>query len=203
MHSNQITLKQYRVIDITIFAIVLCLFEFLSVFILNIDEYPYFSLSISLPIILICMMRWNHRCFILPILSGVVFCLTIGNATVENYVIYSVGNLFILFNLIWFKLPKEKITQSSLLTILYTVSGYVLMCLGRSVVSIFFDKNFLDVFIAFLGTGFINLVLASFIVLIARIQPGMFKDQITYLKEVQEEQMNDTEIITEGEKNEI
>lgn len=185
--KKQITLKQYRLLDLSIFTIVLCLFEFLSVYILNNDDYPYFSLSISLPIILICMMRWNYRSFILPILSGVVYCLTIGNATIDNYVIYSIGNLFILLNLIWFKLGKDKIRSSGLLTILYTISGFILMCLGRSVVSIFFDGKFLSVLIGFLGTGFINLLLSCFIIMIARIQPGIFVDQITYLKEVQKE----------------
>lgn len=185
--KKQITLKQYRLLDLSIFTIVLCLFEFLSVYILNNDDYPYFSLSISLPIILICMMRWNYRSFILPILSGVVYCLTIGNATIDNYVIYSIGNLFILLNLIWFKLGKDKIRSSGLLTILYTISGFILMCLGRSVVSIFFDGKFLSVLIGFLGTGFINLLLACFVIMIARIQPGIFVDQITYLKEVQKE----------------
>lgn len=190
--KKQITLGQYRTIDITIFLIVLCLFEFLSVYILNNDKYPYFSLSISLPIILICMMRWGYRCLLLPIASGIVYCLTIGNANIDNYVIYSIGNLFVLFNLIWFIKGKDKIRSSGFLTILFVITGFIFTCLGRSVVSLFFDGDFLKVLIGFLGTGFINLILACFVIMIARIQPGLFIDQIVYLKEVQKE--NEKEI---------
>ena len=138
--------------------------------------------------LLICMMRWNGLAFFMPIVSGVVYCYSIKSATLDNYLIYTIGNMFVLINLVWFLKGKEKIRNSLPLSIVYTVTGFLLVALGRTIVATILGNDFLGVLIGFLGAESINLVLAGFIIAIARLQNGLFIDQILYLKNIQKEE---------------
>ena len=183
-----ISLRTYKLIDLAIFTALLIVFEFLGVYVIEKYNHPEFCLSISLPLILICMMRWNGLAFFMPIVSGVVYCYSIKSATLDNYLIYTIGNMFVLINLVWFLKGKEKIRNSLPLSIVYTVTGFLLVALGRTIVATILGNDFLGVLIGFLGAESINLVLAGFIIAIARLQNGLFIDQILYLKNIQKEE---------------
>ena len=93
---NQITFQQYRSIDLTIFTIVLTVFEAIT----TIATTTWFAaqpvaISISLAIICVVMMRWGWRAVFPAVAGGAVFCIASG-ATIEQYLIYCIGNVFAL-----------------------------------------------------------------------------------------------------------
>jgi branched-subunit amino acid transport protein AzlD len=147
-----------------------------------------YSISLFIAISLIVMMRWGVWSIISIIAGAISYCL-VNDAVFENYIIYIFGNLFILINLFWFLLGKDRI-RKGYWTVLFVLSGYVLVEIGRSLVAVFFGGKFIPTLIGFLGTDLINALLALLIIIITRKQNGLFEDQISYLKRINEEERN-------------
>lgn len=187
-----ISLRTYKFIDVATFSILAGVFEYIGVYALKMYEFPYFSLSLFLSLTLICMMRWNYLSLILAIICGGVYCFA-NDGSVNNYLIYIFGNAFLLLNLLWFIKGKKKIKDKLALTVMFIITGYLSICLGRSLVSMILGESFFPVLLGFLGTETINLVLTLFVVLIARRQKGLFTDQIEYIKEVQRDELKSEE----------
>lgn len=184
------SLKTYRLIDLGLFSAFALIFEYIAVVGTYSLGISIFSVSLLLPIVLIVMMRWGLWA-IIPLLVGTgSFILAIGrqiDLTTQNYLIYFIGNLFLLLNLLWFIKGKEKIRTNLYLSILYIASGCILLEVGRAIIALILGNDFLNVFIGFLGTDALSFVLAFIIVLITRKQNGIFEDQIHYLLRIQEE----------------
>ncbi|MDD3999466.1 MAG: hypothetical protein PHX62_01045 [Bacilli bacterium] len=185
--KKQLSLSSYRFIDIFVFTALTIVFELLSskaVFWFN--EFYYVSLFIALS--LIVMMRWGAWALITIIAAAITYCLA-NNASFNQYIIYIIGNSFLLFNLFWFLLGKERIRRGYT-TVLFVFTGYLFVEIGRAMVSIFFGSNFFSAFLGFLGTDALSALLGLLIILIARKQNGLFEDQISYLLRIDKEEQN-------------
>jgi hypothetical protein len=147
-----------------------------------------YCISLFMMLSLIVMMRWGLWSAFTIIAGAVTFCLAI-EASWKNYIIYVVGNLFILFDLFWFLLGKGRLREGYM-TVSFVLSGYVLVEIGRSVVAVFFRWPFLPTLIGFLGTDLLSALLAVLIILISRKQNGLFEDQLSYLKRINDEKTN-------------
>jgi hypothetical protein len=139
------------------------------------------------------MVRWNWWAAAFPVIDGVLFCFmcsTVQDVNFSQYVIYGVGNAFIVLNYFFLKLVgKDKVIKKWYLTIVYALIGYVLVVLGRSVVSACFGENFLQVLVATAGFGeSVNLLFAILGLLILRRLDGMLEDQKQYLIRINQEQ---------------
>lgn len=184
---NQITFKQYRRIDLTIWTVLLVLFETLTTFATTKwFVYQPIALSISLALVCVTMMRWGGYAAILAAIGGFVFCIVSG-ANVEQYFIYCIGNLFALLSLLIIRLfGKEKIRQSIPRLMLFVLAAYLGMAFGRWGVSLIFGGDFMTL-VVYITTDVISLLFAELILILFRRSDGMLEDQKAYLFRLERE----------------
>ncbi len=190
---NQITFEQYRSIDLTIFTVVLAVFEAIT----TLATTTWFAaqpvaISISLALVCIVMMRWGFRAVIPAVAGGFVFCIASG-ATIEQYLIYCIGNMFALLALGIIKIfDKETIRKSVPKLLLFVFTAYLGMVLGRWLVSLLFGGDGMALLV-YLTTDVISLLFAAIILLILRNTDGMIEDQKAYLLRVDRERREEQE----------
>lgn len=178
---NHITFKQYRNIDISIFAILVAISETVATLATN-KWFAAQPVAISTTLLFVCMvmMRWGGLALIHAIIGGAVFCIVM-SASVEQFLIYIVGNCFSLLAFLVLKaFGKETVRKSVLKLLLFTVTAYVAMQMGRWLISLFFGGG-VGTLLAYLGTDVISLLFAAVVILLMRNTDGMIEDQKTYL----------------------
>ena len=181
------TVGQYRAVDLTLFALMLIVFEFLIVSAATkwFPSEPY-SVSLVAAITAIVMMRWGIWAALHAVLGGVVYCLA-SHASGEQFVIYCVGNLFGLGAIAWIRaFGAEEVRKDSFKSLLYAFTVLLLMQLGRAAVSLLFGTK-LTVALGFFTTDVISYLFTLLIVWIVRRLDGVFEDQIHYLRRVNKE----------------
>ena len=197
---NQITFKQYRIIDVLILVALTIFFEAIT----TVATAKWFAaqpvaLSIGLAMVCVVMMRWSWQAVFAAFASGVVYCVLSG-ASVQQFVIYCIGNIFALLGMIWIKLfGKERIRGSMWLITLFVSTAYVGMVLGRGFLAIAFGDAW-GAFIQFATTDIMTLVFAILVIILFRKTDGMLEDQKAYLlrldrekKETQDEPVREEE----------
>ena len=188
---QNLTFKQYRNIDLTIMSVLLILSETITTLATNkwFDKQPV-AISSTLLFICIFMMRWNGFAAIAASLGGAVFCIASGG-DVKQFVIYAFGNLLSMVALVWFKyFDKEKIRLSIFKLGLFTASVYLLMNIGRWLVSLIFELRLWNI-VAFLASDIISLFFAIVIMVILKKVDGMIEDQKTYLLRLERERQEE------------
>jgi len=197
---NQITFQQYRKIDLTIFTVLLVIFETVTTLATNkwFAAQPV-AISVSLAVACVVMMRWGWRA-VFPVLAGsFAFCLVSG-ATAEQYLIYCIGNLFVLLALAVIKIfDKETIRRSIPKLLLFGLTGYLGMIFGRFLVSLFFGGD-LMAFVVYVTTDIISLLFAEIILLLLRNTDGMIEDQKAYLFRIEKEKQEERETVIPEEE---
>lgn len=177
----------YKLIDMLIFSGIACVLEAVNVYALKIFTTELFTLSVILPITLIVTMRWKGWAIIPAILGGITYCIVCG-ANASQYLIYGAGNAFAVLNLFWFKLKSPKAIKSSLVfCMLFVLSGYIFINLGRTLMSMFFEQQFLQTLLSFLAIDLLNVFIAFLVIAIARKQNGLFENQDEYLLRISQE----------------
>lgn len=188
---NNLSLKQYKAIDLVILAIILAVAETITAKAANVwfPEQLY-TLSPTIAVVCIVMMRWSGFAAIHAVVGGLAFCIASG-ASPNQFVIYCAGNLLTLLPLVMIKiLGKQKIVGSAMLTVCYTLLAFLGAQLGRWVVSLFFGTT-VDSIIMFIITDLITLLFSVVVILIARRVDGLFEDQKAYLIRTQSERMRE------------
>lgn len=186
--GSAITYKQYKFLDIFLFTVIMCVFEAINVFAIE-KWFPdmLFSVSLMFTVSLIVLVRWNLLASFFPVLHGILYSALLG-AGLETYVIYAVGNSFIILSWFLFKfIPKEKLFSKWYLTLIYPAAAFVLVVLGRCVTALCFGKDFFEILKAQVLSECINLVFAVVALLILRRIDGMLEDQKKYLFKVARE----------------
>lgn len=184
---NNITFKQYRNIDLGIFAAMLIVSEAVTTIATN-TWFAAQPVAISTTLIFICMvmMRWSYLAVVPAVLGGVVFCIASG-ATPEQYLIYALGNCASLLSLLWFKFcKKDDVRKGSFKLIFFVIGSYVAMQVGRWLISLFFGGR-LDTLLVYLTTDIISLLFAIVVMFLLRNIDGMIEDQKAYLFRQQRE----------------
>lgn len=181
------TFKQYRAIDLTILGAVLLVCEFLTATAAT-KWFPneLYTLSPTITVVCIVMMRWNGYAAIHALLGGFVYCFACG-AHDKQIIIYCIGNCFALLALILFKLlGKEKIRSKFYFSLLFALTAFFGAQIGRWTVGIAFGGPF-DSLGAFVSADIITLLFTVVVVLISRKAEGLFEDQRSYLIRTEEE----------------
>lgn len=183
----ELSFKQYRNIDLAILLAVYAIGEVLTV---RAARYWFpgelYSLSPTVAMLCIIMMRWGGYAVIHALAGGAILCLAMG-AKPEQFVIYCIGNCLALTGLLWFKgLGKERIRQNAWLTAVYTVTVFCAVQIGRWLVGLFFGGGIGSI-AGFFAYDSMSLVFAIFVVQITRRLDGVFEDQKTYLLRTQKE----------------
>lgn len=187
MQNKSMSFKQYRNIDLFIFAVLLVVFE-LIIFKAATKWYPdqLYTVSLVPALVSIIIMRWNYFGLIHALLGGLVYAY-LAQGTVLQFMCYVGGNIFCVFAIILLLfIGKEKIRQNSVLSVLFAVLVALLMQIGRAVVALLMGNAF-ALGVNFITTDVLSGVFAAVIVIIARKLDGLFEDQKTYLLRVQEE----------------
>ena len=189
-----LTFKQYRGIDLAIFAAILALTEFLIVRAAK-SWFPdqLYTVSVTAAVTAIVLMRWGPVAGIHAALGGLVYAWTSGG-NLQQFVIYIAGNVLSMAAILLFKaFGKEKIRKSFLLTLLFALSVIVLMQVGRGLVALIFG-NGIGVIWKFITMDALSDLFTLVVVWVASRLDGVFEDQKHYLLRQQkerEEQQND------------
>lgn len=184
---NNITFKQYRNIDLTIFSIILVVSEAITTMATN-KWFAAQPVAISTTLIFICMvmMRWGGYAIIPATLGGLVFCIA-SSATLPQYLIYVVGNCGGLVALLWFRFfKKEDVRKGPFKLTFFVITAYVAIQLARWVLSLPFGGRH-DTLLVYLGTDIISLLFAVVVMQLMRTIDGMIEDQKSYLFRLQRE----------------
>lgn len=187
---NNISFKQYRAIDLGIMAVILFVFETLTVLAGKWFPMENYTLSPTTLMLCIVMMRWDGFAAIHAVVGGFAFCIVAG-AEPKQFIIYCVGNCFALLGLIMLKVcGKEKVRSKIPFVLVYVVIVFISIQVGRWLVSMIFGSSF-DSIITFLLADSLSLLFAAVSVLISRKMDGLFEDQKHYLIRTEEERMRE------------
>ena len=185
---RKITFQTYRLIDLGLFMIMLVLFETLIVLAYSrwFPEQPY-TVSVVGAITSIVLFRWGPFAGIYAAGSALLFCALSG-ATLQQYVIYIIGNLFsmIMFLPIHI-LGWKRIRDNVLYCMAFGLGVVLLMQAGRAVMGLLFGYSFLIV-VNFILTDILSGLFTVVILWIARRLDGVLEDQNHYLLRMSKEE---------------
>lgn len=179
------TFGEYRAIDLTIFAVMTCVFEYVVTAAAR-SWFPgeLYTVSVSAIITSIVYMRWGAWGAVNCVLSGLVYCL-FSDAAGEQYVIYCAGNLFSLLSLpVLFKVGKERVRTGQFLGLLFPLLVQLLMHGGRALVALLFGETPATVAGFFLEDS-LSYLFTLVIAWIVRRLDGVYEDQKHYLLRLQ------------------
>lgn len=186
MHPHR-TVSQYRAIDLSLFAIILIVFETLLVRASTVwFPHEMWTVSLTAAVTGIVMVRWGPWCAIHAVIGGIVTAL-VSRGTGQQFLIYGIGNLAALA--VW---PLErrwgwKKLKSQVL-INFTFSFLVLLSMqaGRTLVALAMGALKGD-FLIFVTTDSISYIFTLTILWIASRLDGMLEDQAHYLDRLSQE----------------
>lgn len=179
--KRQMTLAQYRSVDITLFALLLAVFE--SIITLAATGWfpgQLYTVSLTPALCAIVLMRWGGWAGLHALLGGGVFALVSGG-TLRQLAIYALGNLACLLTLPVLRgTGKERIRSDKLLTLLFALGVCLLMQLGRAAAALAMGTE-PGLCTGFFTTDALSALFAMVIVSLARRLDGLFEDQKCYL----------------------
>ncbi len=182
-----LTLKQYRTVDLCILLFILAAAEVLISLAAGVwfpDE--LYVLSPTAAVTAIVMMRWGAYAALHAFGGGLAYCIASG-ASPKQFAVYCIGNCFALAVLpLLLKLKKDRVRSSVPLTALYTAAVFCAVQTGRWLVGLCFGGTAGD-FISLFAADSLSLVFALVTLQIARKTDGLFEDQIAYLIRTQAE----------------
>ena len=187
--SRLISLNQYKLTDIFLFAVILIVAELVVHFatIKFASETVTFLITFTVLITMLVMMRWGWVAVIFAAADGVLWCLLKG-ADWQSYLCYGLGNTFVALLLLMTKfMGKKKIASKWYFSALFVILGWVAMMLGRSLIGLCVGYSFGWLLKSFCLNELLSLCMAIVITMVLRRFDGMFEDQITYLKRLDEE----------------
>lgn len=186
--NRQISLAQYRSIDLTILGVLMAIVQVLIGFAASVwfRDQLYVASPVGI-IVALVMMRWGPWAGIHAILGGLVH-VWISDGSVHHILIYCVGNSFSLLTLILVKLlGKDKIRANVVYTLLYALCVQLLMLLGRAAMAAILGYE-AAACLMLITTDALSILFTLCGVWVVRRIDGLFEDQIHYLLRIQSEQ---------------
>lgn len=189
--KQQISLQQYRGIDLAILGVVMAISQIaihaaVSIWFESKIHMLYVVSPVAIMVTLV-MMRWGPWAAIHAVAGGLLFAYLSGG-TWQHFVIYGAGNVLSLLALISFKIfTKEKTRLSALGTIGFAACVQALMLLGRAGAAALLGFTFGEC-LGFITTDTLSILFTVCIAWGIRRIDGLFEDQIHYLLRVQREQ---------------
>lgn len=204
--SKLISLKQYRVADLFLFAIILVVFDLISHVATAwlADAATMYAFSLTVPFVLIIMMRWGWPAIFFAV-GYAVLLTALNNPTVwQSYLSYALGSSAILLLLIPLRyIGKQKIAGKWFFSAILVVLGWIIMNLVTSLVQFICGESFLVSFLGNIGfsmCGLLSLIIGTTLILLLRKLDGMFEDQKHYLLRLDRERKELASIDQFGER---
>ncbi len=179
--KRQISFRQYRAIDLGLFALLLLASEALLVTAATrwFPEQPY-TVSVSAAVTAIVLLRWGAFAALHAALAGAVFCLASGAAPAQ-YAVYCLGNLLALLMLPLRRAPgTERIRNDAFLTVAFALGTQLLMQLGRALTAFLLGSPAARC-LGFVTTDALSELFTALVLWVARRQDGLLEDQKHYL----------------------
>ena len=180
--QNQRTIQQYRLIDLSIFMVLLAVFETVIVR----AGVSWFSreawmVSAVPAVTAIVMVRWGPWCMVHAALGGLVTVIAKGGGWPE-YLIFAAGNLAALAVLpLIRKWGWQKLHDNFLLCLLFGVLVTVCMQAGRAALALVFGAGFGSAW-RMIATDCVTIIFSAAIVCISSRPDGILEDQLHYLR---------------------
>ncbi|MBR3018844.1 MAG: hypothetical protein IKH57_17470 [Clostridia bacterium] len=184
--------QRYRRIDLSIFALMVILFE--SVAVLAATKWfpgqPY-TVSVVPAVVAVVMIRWGPWAAVHAVLGGAVFCFMSGGG-IKQYAVYCAGNLFALLSLFLVKAlgGEEKVRTDVWKTMLYGLCAILLMQTGRGLTALLLGTP-IEGIIGFYTTDVMSLLFTLMVLWIVRRLDGVLENQYHYLLRLQAEEEKD------------
>lgn len=187
--GKQRTIRQYRALDLFLFAAMLVFFEAL-IHLASTSWFPSqpWTVSLTPAITAVVLIRWGPWGGIHAVLGALVLCL-VSMAQPVQYAVYLLGNLFALLALPALKLfgGKGEITARSDKTVLFGLLVLALMQGGRALTAL--ALGYLPTLaLGFFTTEVVTDLFTLLILWIVRRLDGMLEDQRSYLRRIAEEE---------------
>jgi len=179
--NHRYSFRQYRAIDLVMFAVILCIAEWLIVTAAT-RWYPdqLYTASVVGAVTAIVLIRWGPYALIHAVLGGAVFCLA-SHGSRQQLLIYCGGNVLSLLMLLPLRfVGAEKIREKASFSVLFGLCTLLLMQLGRMLLALALGSPFYTS-LGFFTTDVLSLLFTGVIVWIARRLDGIFEDQKHYL----------------------
>lgn len=182
--SRSYTVKAYRAIDLTLFAVILCIFETVIVRASSspmFRDQPY-SVSLAAAITTIVYYRWGWWGCIHALLGGIAYSGMGGGSPVQMAV-YALGNLLSLFMVPIIRKAKPSQKWFCPLSGLGTL---LLMQTGRAIAALLIGAQWAEA-LRFFTTDSLSAVFTLVILWIAHRLDGICEDQKQYLKRINQQ----------------
>ena len=179
--KRQLSFQQYRTIDLGMFAVMLCVAEWMIVKAAT-WWFPdqLYTVSVVGAVTAIVLMRWGPWAAIHAVLGGLIFCLA-SHGSGRQYLVYCLGNLLSLLALVPLRLlGGERIRLDGFLSVSFGIGTLLLMQLGRALVALLLGTDF-QTCLGFFTTDALSLLFTGVILWIARRLDGIFENQKHYL----------------------
>ena len=180
----QRTVEQYRVIDLSLFALMLIIFETVLIK-ASTGWFPNepWTVSATAAITAVVMVRWGLPAVLHAVIGGIVFCV-VNRAQGQQYLIYCLGNAAVLavYPLVK-KLGWRKLREDFLLKLLYSVLTVLSMQAGRAAVAMILGASPASA-AGFITTDAVTYIFTAVILWIMSRLDGMMEDQKHYLKRI-------------------
>ena len=183
-----LTVSGYRAIDLSLFALMLAVFEGVVTFASTrwFPAQPY-AVSVVPAIVAIVTMRWGPWAALHAALGGALTCL-FSRGTPGQYLIYGIGNLGGLIALALVKkMGEEAIRKDALKALLFGLITVLCMDAGRALIALALGSA-PPACLGFFTTDAVTWLFTLVIVWIVRRLDGVFENQHHYLLRVQREQ---------------
>lgn len=187
--NRQISLSQYRTIDLGILTGLMAISQFVIHFAVTRwhAQYTGYIVSPVAAVVALVMMRWGPWSAIPAALGGVILTW-LSNGTSEQMLFYGAGNLLSMLALLYLKgFGKEKVRTNVVLSLLFALAVQLLMQFGRAGVAFLWGHDLLACW-GFITTDAMSILFTVVIIWIVRRVEGLFEDQKHYLLRVQQEQ---------------
>lgn len=192
-----LSFKQYRAIDLAMMTVLLVLSEAVATMAAT-RWFPneMFSVSTTLAIVCIVMMRWDGYAVIHAVVGGFVYCLAMGGE-LQHYAVYCVGNCGALAALLLLKaMGKKKVAAKFWSSALFALIAFLGMALGRWGVSFVVQRSDTEaqyILLELLRGNIVTLLFTLIAVFVSRRMDGLFEDQRAYLLRMKEEERKERE----------
>ena len=181
------TLGQYRIIDLSIFAVIMMLTE--TLIIRAATEWfsaAAWTVSVVPAVTAIVMVRWGPWCVIHAVIGGIVTVL-VSRGTGQQFLIYGIGNLAALA--VWPLLRRwgwKKLKDQILVNFTFAFLVLLSMQAGRTLIALILGELSED-FLIFITTDSVSYIFTLAILWIASRLDGILEDQVHYLERLSQE----------------
>ncbi len=187
--NRQISLAQYRTIDLSILTGLMAISQFAIHLAINRWQAQHTGYIVSpvAAVVALVMMRWSPWAAIPAALGGVILTFLSGGTT-EQMLIYGGGNLLSMAALLYLRaIGKERVRTNAALSLIFAILVQLLMQFGRAGVALLLGHP-LPACWDFITTDAMSILFTLVIIWIVRRVEGLFEDQKHYLLRVQQEQ---------------